>query len=49
MSLRVHIADIARRNDIVHAARSIIAASAYASTSGAVATMSRSSAGATVL
>jgi len=48
MSLRAHIADIARRNDIVRAARLIIAAPVCALTSGAVATMSRSSAGATV-
>ena len=48
MSLRAHIADTIRRNDIVRAARSIIAAPASASTSGAVATISRGLAGATV-
>lgn len=48
MSLRAHIADTIRRNDIVRAARSIIAAPACASTSGAVAMIARGSAGATV-
>lgn len=48
MSLRAHIADIARRNAIVRAARSIIAAPANAPTSGTVATMSRGSVGAAV-
>ena len=48
MSLCAHIADTIRRNDIVRAARSIIAAPACASTSGAVAMVSRGSAGATV-
>lgn len=48
MSLRAHNADTIRRNDIVRAARPIIAAPACASTSEAVAIMSRGSAGATV-
>ena len=48
MSLRAHIVDTIRRNDIMRAARLIIAAPACASTNGAVATMSRGSAGATV-
>lgn len=48
MSLRAHIADTIRRNVFVRPARSIIAAPACASTSGAVATISRGSAGATV-
>lgn len=48
MSLRAHIADTSRRNAIVRAARLIIAALASASTSGAVAMISRGSAAATV-
>ena len=49
MSLRAHIADVVDPSRIVRAALIIIiAAPAYAPTSGAVATMPRGSVGATV-
>lgn len=49
MSLRAHIADIVEQSRIVRAALIIIvAAPAYALTSGAVAAMPRGSVGATV-